>query len=1846
MKKLLLSSFCVLIAVWCNAQNATVRLIAGSGTNVAGYSGDGGPDSLAQFNNIGGICMDSHGNMFVQDIGNSRIRKIDGITHQVTTIAGTGVPGYSGDGGPAVLAQLSWHNDWTTFHRYGNLCVDDSDHLYFADESNGRVRKIDLATGIISTVAGGGTTDISSVLYSDSISATDLGFDPCGLCVDSKGNLYVVDGSSSFLLKIDHASSLVRFMCFNVFYGPLSIDGADNIYFPVNYGTVTTVARIDTSGITTNPVAGTDFLGPTPILRNEFTGNGVPATAHQNFYIFNFTTDTSGNLFFTDLIFNNICNKVSSKTGVLTKVLGNINNYIGSLSGYYEDTWNSYYNYNYGEQTQVSSFSDYHSMMSADTFNNNGTSIWALYAGRNGKKYVSLGNGIAEFTESSFSIDRVYLTDSIETPSCTLPSTHAFGFHGVVSGTPGPGDSLYVTVDYNDLLPDWGTDSINHNEHHTFKLPYYSFIDSAGDTAYGFGSNFNYLPPHTYRMPGTYSLAVTYSTGNGYTDRAKLPVVVGNICDMTNSSKIYITNIADSIVSLPCAHTTTVRYKIDGGIYPTDTSYVPHTFDSVYLVIQYFDGSDDVVAVPIDTIATWVSFWYYGYSFDFHYSGYHSYACDTFAGDRWAQVFAISNSGAMDTYQDYDNAEVTLVESPHYTVVNCALGSGVSSSAGSDSSLIVCHSPYNASFHINSTFSYASDTIHSVSYHLNFGDGSDTSIVVSAATDGLGNYYCNDTVYHTYFMPGAFTMAATPLLAGAPALHSTVTIGTSCSPLSGVFYRDGNGNCTDDPGETLLRYWPMAVINNTLGDTTYAWCDTFGHYALSLIDGDTYTIVPNYFGLFGLDSASLSLSCPSATGYTITPVAGSSYTQDFGFTCPSLPTNMDMDVSGWTWGIVPGDTGVVGVWSSNAWGYMCDSLTSTVTLTLDPLLTYLGMWDGPTPTVSGSTLTWTFHTEDNLLDFHADVKVMTSTSATMGASVCNTLHVTPTALPDDDTTNNTYHWCEPVRSSWDPNEKQVSPQGYGTAGYIQNGTALSYIIHFQNTGTAPAQNITINDTISQYLDIATLQVVSSSSAVEVYNPELTNGIVKFRFNNINLPDSTSSPDGSIGYVAYSIQPKPDLAAGTQILNDAGIYFDYNPAVVTNATLNTIEDTLGGITGGNTVCVGGTLTLSNSLTGGSWSCSNGHASIASGVVTGVSAGMDTVTYTMYGGDQKVQKVITVNPLPYAGVITGASSVCVTATTTLADTVSGGVWSVGSLTSVTAGVVTGLATGSDTIRYAVTNGCGTSTAKKPISIITVPAPGTLSGADSVCAGSTITLTPSVSGGAWTSGASLSISSGVVTGSIVGTDSVHYTVANSCGTSMVSHAVTVKPLPAAGPITGADSVCAGSTITLTASGAVGVWTSGPSISVSSGVVTGSIAGTDSVHYTVTNSCGTSVVSHAVTVKPLPVAGSITGADSVCAGSTITLAASGAGGVWTSGPSLSVSSGVVTGSTAGTDSVHYTVVNSCGTSVVSHAVTVKSLPVAGAITGADSVCVGTNITLSESVTGGSWNGGSLFSVAGGVVSAGAVTGTDSVHYTVTNSCGSATVAVPVTVITIPSISSLSGPATVCQGDSVTFTPAIAGGAWSGSPGITVHNGIVTGVSAGIDTVYYMRTNSCGTSGTQTYITVATVPDAGIITGADSVCAGDSVALSNSVSGGVWSAAGSSAAVSATGLVTGTTAGTAIISYAVTNSCGTSAASYSVVVLSAIACEGTTGLGQSSKPAVIEVFPNPNSGSFEIALPAPAGSALLTVTDMYGKVVMAQRLPDGQVKYNVTLPAVAAGTYTVIVQSGNVTYREKMEVW
>ena len=493
-----------------------------------------------------------------------------------------------------------------------------------------------------------------------------------------------------------------------------------------------------------------------------------------------------------------------------------------------------------------------------------------------------------------------------------------------------------------------------------------------------------------------------------------------------------------------------------------------------------------------------------------------------------------------------------------------------------------------------------------------------------------------------------------------------------------------------------------------------------------------------------------------------------------------------------------------------------------------------------------------------------------------------------------------------------------------------------------------------------------------------------------------------------------------------------------------------------IAGRGVVCAGASITLSDTVSGGIWSSGSvGVATVgsASGIVTGVSSGVSVISYTVTisgCGTVMSTKTITVNPSP--GVITGVLHVCMGSTTTLGNSVSGGVWSSGSpgiaAIGSASGVVSGVSVGVAAITYTLAAGC-TATANVSVNL----SPSSISGSGTVCAGSTTTLTDATTGGLWsttaTGIASIGSASGIVSGLATGTAVMTYSLADGC---FATQTVTVNASPAA--ITGIASLCVGSTTTLYDGG--GIWSSGsPAIAVigsSMGIISGVSAGNVTISYTLPDGCLTTTI---VTVNPIP--SPISGGATLCLGLLDTLTDTSSGGYWGSSDYtvayIDAGTGIVTGLGYGAATITYTLMTGCYATMP---ITVNPAPTV--ITGVAGVCTGGSTTLFDGVTGGMWSSAApaiaTINPVSGVYS-GVAAGTTVMSYSMGAGCF-ATFGITVYPIPLP----ITGTMHLCPGATTTLADVTVGGTWSSSvPGVATvgsGTGLVAGLTAGVTTISY----------------------------------------------------------------------------------------------------------------------------------------------------------------------------------------------
>ncbi len=697
-------------------------------------------------------------------------------------------------------------------------------------------------------------------------------------------------------------------------------------------------------------------------------------------------------------------------------------------------------------------------------------------------------------------------------------------------------------------------------------------------------------------------------------------------------------------------------------------------------------------------------------------------------------------------------------------------------------------------------------------------------------------------------------------------------------------------------------------------------------------------------------------------------------------------------------------------------------------------------------------------------------------------------------------------------------------------------------------------------------------------------------------------------------------------------------------------------TAGTITGATSVCQGASISLHDSVAGGIWETRfDSVATIgATGIVFGASGGITLVVYRVANscGSDSAYTLVTVNPKPLAGTIVGPDTVCIFASLVLTDTTAthatGSVWGVTNsrLSIISEGTFYGAAPGFDTVYYKVTNTCGMDSASKPVFIKMYPIVAAVTGTPVFCAGSTVTFSDATPGGTWSVSdpSPLLISGGIATAINGGLDTVLYSVTNSCATVSSKFPVTINPLPMPGIITFPDSVCPGIATVLVESGTGGTWSDfNGKIAISADTATGLTPGLDTLYYTVSNICGTEIASKYVWVKTQAHAAALTGIDSVCLGHSTTLSDSVTGGMWlVSNHSATVTGGIVTGTAAGYDTVHY-VVSGCGTDTVSMVIETLTTPVVANITGSDSICIESSVVLSDLTPDGTWTvGGTAVSLSGTTIT-GQTVGTDTVHYTVSNVCGSTRKNLVVTVLAAPSpsisLSSISN--ALCVGHELAATGSPVGGTWSLTNSVmNVAGGIVAAATFGTDTLIYTVANICATVQTTIAITADTVL-APYISGRDYVCVGAADTINAFPAGGTWNITNSNASIS-DGILHGSTGGLDTVYYAVANACGLVQTAFAVAVFTKDQCDSINGV-QVVLDYIegISLYPNP-AKDYVVAEGIMFGTDNLEVKfiDLQGHLVVSGTAvvnTGGHFKYEIDLPKnIANGVYMLTIGSGN----------
>jgi len=315
MKKLPCIFFLLLCCtITVQAQSNIITTIAGKDT--AGYCCDGELATIAKLNFPESLWFDKLGNIYIADAFNQRIRKINNSSGIISTIAGNGVGGYSGDSGLATNAELFLPEA---------IIVDTVGNIYIADAENSRIRKIDATTNIITTFAGNGIVGSTG----DNGIATNAELNkPSGLSFDKSWNILIADHNNNKIRKVNITTGIITTIAGSGLSGytgdnglainaelngpgQIFVDSSDDIIFSDSYNNVIRKIDISTGIITT--IAGTGALG--------YIGNGGPATNAEFDEPIGLYIDQQQNIFIAD-VGNGAIRKIDGSTGIITTVAG------------------------------------------------------------------------------------------------------------------------------------------------------------------------------------------------------------------------------------------------------------------------------------------------------------------------------------------------------------------------------------------------------------------------------------------------------------------------------------------------------------------------------------------------------------------------------------------------------------------------------------------------------------------------------------------------------------------------------------------------------------------------------------------------------------------------------------------------------------------------------------------------------------------------------------------------------------------------------------------------------------------------------------------------------------------------------------------------------------------------------------------------------------------------------------------------------------------------------------------------------------------------------------------------------------------------------------------------------------------------------------------------------------------------------------------------------------------------------------------------------------------------------------------------------------------------------------
>ena len=447
-------------------------------------------------------------------------------------------------------------------------------------------------------------------------------------------------------------------------------------------------------------------------------------------------------------------------------------------------------------------------------------------------------------------------------------------------------------------------------------------------------------------------------------------------------------------------------------------------------------------------------------------------------------------------------------------------------------------------------------------------NGSITSAVVHGTPPYKYAWSTGDTTANVDSLSGGSYYVTVTDSTGLIATGYTIVPGRCLSVITGKIFLDTSGICLYNGTQPAVAGVTLAL--NGGGTVLYAYTDSGGNYTFRVSDTGNYILNVAYQA----GGCGRLISCNNLQAGIYIDSLGDS----------SSGNNFRLDSTGGSFDFVlyPG-WGAASPGQQKAYWMAPVNLSSVpyhgavnIAFTYDPVLTYDSSSAPGVVDTALHTVTWTISGDSVPFRGYVWNRDRYIAYFTLPASVSDgyPLHSSFLILPDSgdcNPSNNALSFVTAVLGSHDPNYKEVSPSG----NLIPNDSILTYTIHFQNTGTDSTFFITVTDTLSQYLNPATVLNLASSLPYTSFTISGI-GVLTWSFNPCYLPDSATSLQGSQGFITFSVHKKTNVPFGTAISNKAFVYFDYNQPVITNYATDSVVSGLSYTYQRATICFGDTF----------------------------------------------------------------------------------------------------------------------------------------------------------------------------------------------------------------------------------------------------------------------------------------------------------------------------------------------------------------------------------------------------------------------------------------------------------------------------------------------------------------------------------------------------------------------------------------------------------------------------------------------------------------------------------------------